>query len=1215
MLTLVQAPLAGRYELIRRLGQGAYGTVYEALDAGTGERVAVKELTQVSPQTLAQFKQEFRAVQEVHHPNLVRLDALFEDHGKLHIAMELIEGSELLSHLYVDGELCFDEQQLRAVFLQLAEGLDALHGAGVVHRDLKPANVRVTAEGRVVLLDFGLAVAVDPRLQSTRGAVSGTVAYMAPEQAASHKVGPAADFYALGVCLYQALTGLLPIDAESPLGILTAKRHNIPAPPSEHVDGIPADLDQLCLALLQIAPERRPQARAIKRTLAPDKERASAAPAAGSRTARSAAFEGRDQELEQIEQAFARACAGAPQVVLVQGESGIGKSALVEHFTAIPRDVCILRSRCYENELLAYKAFDGAIDGLSRVLAALPEAECQALLPPHSALLARMFPALAAVRPLAQAPLFGLPADPSVQRLEAFAVFGRLIAGLSAQKPILFVIDDLQWADAESFRLLMAWLRGWPARCLLVATLRPDAELEADIAQSVAALRALACSHSVLLHGLPHRSATALARELLGPALPADWVELVVRESGGHPLFLTVLARFAESRDPRRAVQVTLDDAILARVGNLSSKGRTLVEIAALAGAPIATLACGRAAGLDDNELGQLVSELCRQKVLRRRKAGEIACFHDRIRRVVTEEIPRARAQTLHSRVAAALASHEQVDPAELARHHEAAGELGQAHEGYCRAADRALSSLAFARAAMLYGRALALLDSIATPPARRVALLVSHGHALARGGRSAEAARQYLAAAQLAEGEEQIRLRIWSAQHLLQSADLEAGLQSARSLLQQLDVPLPKGTPATLLQIAWDRTCLAVAGRNIVLVDEEIPAGQRMQLDALWGLSLPVSWLDPLASAAMSTRHVRLARAVGDRAHLGRALAEEAFGCALRNSLDPAAERLLGQARALSAQSSDPELEVCISFREAFVALVRWDLPRARERLEHAQRVGSEGCPTEPWLLTNVRINLGAVWHYMGEHARLAAAATAWIEEAQSRNDHFALSLIDTVGGGYLRHLMADDLPRARSTLAAASAQWPREPFSFVHFGELHDVTCTELYAGGQSAHDWLERERPRLARAFLLKLDFGKTIWLMVRAASALRAHHQAAAADRPRLLQQSRGYTRTLARVGVKLASQVAASFEAQFASLADERPRALQLAREARQASDASGYGFLAHSMRYLEGLLVGGDSGAKTQHEALRFFAGQGWTHPRRAMTIVCPALDELEARA
>ncbi|HEX4352265.1 MAG TPA: serine/threonine-protein kinase, partial [Polyangiales bacterium] len=411
----------GRYEPVRALGQGSFGSVYEALDRNTGERVALKELVQVNPTSLTQFKQEFRAAQQVQHPNLVRLDALFEEDGKWLIAMELVEGVDLLTHLYAsDNDYGFDEPQLRAVFLQLAQGLGALHAAGLLHRDLKPHNVRVTADGRVVLLDLGLALALDPKAQATQTNAFGSLDYMAPEQAGRRKLGPATDWYAFGVCLFQAMTGLLPVEAASPAALVLAKQNPPPLPAAELLSFVPPDLYRLCVDLLAVEPEKRPSARAIRRVLTRNAIDATSLPPSRPANQIAGGFEGREHELSILSRAVETVRSSRSQIVFVEGDSGIGKSALVEHSLellqqSVPPPL-LLRSRCYENELVAYKAFDGAIDELARALAAMTPTECEALLPPQAALACRLFPALAAVERLAKMPLRPIAADPAAQR-------------------------------------------------------------------------------------------------------------------------------------------------------------------------------------------------------------------------------------------------------------------------------------------------------------------------------------------------------------------------------------------------------------------------------------------------------------------------------------------------------------------------------------------------------------------------------------------------------------------------------------------------------------------------------------------------------------------------------------------------------------------------------------------------------------------------------
>ncbi len=342
-----------RFRLAGRIGAGGMGVVYRALDTERNRLVALKTLSHCSPDMIVRLKNEFHALADLSHPNLVHLHELYSEHGHWFFTMELLEGSTFLEHVRAlpgsAAATSWDEGRLRDALAQLASGLLALHEAHKVHRDIKPSNVLVTGAGRVVLLDFGLVSDVSPvpdeTLETNEFDIVGTFDYMAPEQCSSPQVGPEADWYSVGVLLYEALTGERPFTGR-PLEVLMRKAHVEPPPPRRLQPSAPEDLSALCAALLAIEPGERPRGPEVLERLG-----AGAAARPSRRVAPAPPFVGREAELRLLEQAFARSRAGAASV-FVHGESGVGKSALVRafrrHVAATAPEGLILAGRCYE---------------------------------------------------------------------------------------------------------------------------------------------------------------------------------------------------------------------------------------------------------------------------------------------------------------------------------------------------------------------------------------------------------------------------------------------------------------------------------------------------------------------------------------------------------------------------------------------------------------------------------------------------------------------------------------------------------------------------------------------------------------------------------------------------------------------------------------------------------------------------------------------------
>ncbi|WP_308294785.1 serine/threonine-protein kinase [Streptomyces sp. JJ66] len=263
--------IAGRYELTEPLGKGAMGQVWGGHDQGLGGRpVAVKlmhsgHMASLSgsaspPELRERFERECRVTARLDHPNLVTVFDAGREGDELFLVMQRLDGSDLADHLAEhDPYPC---SWAVAVAAQLCSALVAVHTVGVVHRDLKPGNVIVRPEGRVVILDLGIAAVGSPgdatRLTRT-GALIGTPVYMAPEQAmGTAPVGPPADLYALGGMLYELLTGQAPFEAPEASGLLYKKLHEEPRAVRELRPEVPDRLAHLVHRLLHKDPAARP---------------------------------------------------------------------------------------------------------------------------------------------------------------------------------------------------------------------------------------------------------------------------------------------------------------------------------------------------------------------------------------------------------------------------------------------------------------------------------------------------------------------------------------------------------------------------------------------------------------------------------------------------------------------------------------------------------------------------------------------------------------------------------------------------------------------------------------------------------------------------------------------------------------------------------------------------------------------------------------------
>ncbi|HEY3594651.1 MAG TPA: AAA family ATPase, partial [Polyangiaceae bacterium] len=670
--------------------------MFEAFDTEHQCSVALKLLPSLLPQAVVRFKNEFRSLQGIHHPHLVTLGELIEHEGQLFFTMELVLGVDIIAHAYgiaaMRNELRWaagadeptvvgrpravgagarptvawasapDEERLRSTFAQLTRALMSLHANHKVHRDVKPANVLVTDAGRVVLLDFGLVVDLVSERAQDDTRFSGTIAYMSPEQAEGAPVSAASDWYGLGVLLYEALTGRLPF--QGPLeAVLAAKQTDDPPRPSSSRWKIPDDLSKLAAALLRRDPKQRPSGREVLSALRPGSDLGKVL-----EDSDLLSLVGRRAELELLSAALERV-EESPALVVVEGESGVGKTALVREFLASARSpdergLLTFFGRCSEREMVPFKAFDAVVQRIAEYLRHLPPESFDRRNPPsrfgRSILDAsRAFPILSPLVPAAALTGDPLGDDPLAQRRLAFRGLRELFEKLALESRIVICIDDWQWADADSVALLSAILAPPLPPPLLLLLVRRPGDRAVDAPCRVEHLR---------VGNLCASDAENLARRLLttagrSGALRASVAPEIAAESTGHPLFIAELVRQVAGGGVAVPAAPCLDDALWSRFRILEPPVRHALELLAVARSPLPLSVWTDAMSLGNyplpwTEVPALLGRLRQENWARSdglRKTSLVDCAHDRVATAIVSRLPVGDRRARHQVLGAAL--------------------------------------------------------------------------------------------------------------------------------------------------------------------------------------------------------------------------------------------------------------------------------------------------------------------------------------------------------------------------------------------------------------------------------------------------------------------------------------------------------------------------------------------------------------------------------
>jgi tetratricopeptide (TPR) repeat protein len=741
MAEQTHSPVVGRRYVLRGLlGQGGMGAVYRAFDRLTGQEVALKRVAHTADgiSTTAptednalrlSLAQEFRVLASLRHPNIVSvLDYGFDTDRQPFFTMELLDGAQ---DIFEAAQVRPLEDRLE-LLVQTLQALVYLHRRGVLHRDLKPSNVLVI-ERLVKVVDFGLALFENLWEDSALG----TLPYLPPELLSGSAPDERSDLYAIGLIAYEILLGAHPFETENRGHLINNILNKAP-----DLSALPPELRMIVGRLLMKQPDSRYSRaadvilalyRAVDKTLAPETS------AMRESFLQAARLIGREAELSQLTQALARAFSGRGEAWLVSGESGVGKTRLLDELRtmALVRGALVVRGQPVSEGASPYSLWRDPLRWLALLsdVDDLAASTLKPIIPDIGALLERAIP---------DPP----PLDPEAAQTRLLAAIESLLQQLKDTKqPLVILLEDLHFAGSESLALI-----NWVARLaprlplLVIGSYRDD--------ERPGLPKELPYASRLTLQRLSEEQIRALAVAILGEAGSDNrLIDLLRRETEGNVFFIVeVLRALAEEagelpRIPEIDFERTLSAGGVMRImrqrlERLPEHARPLLRAAAVYGARIDLAVLRHLA--PDIDIDAWLTE-CADRVLTVQDERWIFS-HSKLRDVLLDELASSERRELHRQIAEAVeAVHDPAQEAAALTYHWAmAGDAAKEGRYALLAGERAYQNGAWGEAITLLKRAYGLREEMGLSALEAARILRLQADASYRQGDLPEA-RQHL--------------------------------------------------------------------------------------------------------------------------------------------------------------------------------------------------------------------------------------------------------------------------------------------------------------------------------------------------------------------------------------------------------------------------------------------------------------------------------------
>lgn len=1042
----------GCFLLIRLLGRGGMGYVHAAIDLRSTAQVAVKVMRRADAWSIYRFIEEFRWLSHLAHPNLVRLYDAFCEGDVRYFSMELVEGKTVREWFWHRAGLESRWDDLRKILGQLASAVHYLHEHGVVHCDIKCSNMMIASKGRAVLLDLGLAIRA-----GDQNRMVGTLQYMAPEITRGDSSSYASDWYSFGVMIYEVATNRFPPTQVQCADATETKGFNLDYEKLQAgLKDCPEDLAALCCELMSLLPGDRPRGADVVRRL-----NGRQTPSAD---VEQAVCDGREAELQQIISACYATKNSCSRLVVLQGQSGIGKSTLLRAAieklfpeSELHNSGLLLSVKCYRQDHTPVRLLNALVQELVIGLQSVSPETWKPALEDRIDAIRQLFPqvqqlllerSFSTLKSLSQRETF----SDSLREL-GITSFIEWLLQLSRFRRLIIVVDDAQWADIESLRTLKRLLShtsGFQGTVVLVDE-SDERRIMAVCPQGDAAFEngnppfpiteiELQPLGSSTCEAVLYRLARSAEIEMR-PTVASD----IAARSSGNPFLLQEMFRtyrYYANRREQAGGDWFEDDSqrsVQRRFSMLPRQTESVLQFLAVADQSLTFHQLQMVSRIVPHELQSELSLLSSQGWIRSHGSeleSDVEISHEHFRRAILQSLPPDRLHRRHYRMARVLSSESTPAWARIAGHYWAAERYREAAACYLEAARVALATGAALEALEFLQRANHPDAERTASEQRRVKRMTAD--CLARIGRSQAAAEHY---DQMIDDdqsrEETTILRCLSGEQWIRAGHLEQGVARLKIALAELGV-----VPRRRSRFAY--VCLSCRTLRLAFTKPTIDRGGTTNVTSscfgemercLNRLTPPMTYLDNQLGPELILRMTDLANKCGSQ--FDRALAHCRAGILLSfggRRWRKRAIQWLRVGRSLARASKSDEARATADFC-TFVWHVQQGRTSAAVRAGHSALRRYQSCAAATqWEQQFLESALLSTYWYSNRLQKLTYSVEKLRKNALDRDDPMS-TYWTHVDSAHVADLILDQTTAAQSSLQVAQSAVANQVFESPRF------------------------------------------------------------------------------------------------------------------------------------------------------------------------------------